>query len=163
MGNKKQDISPSDILAWADGLVGVSMKESAGKQACSERAIANRRSKVKDFIARDFDINNYRLPLYALYPLTINSLTHNLKKCDTTITIALLKGLQILVDKQQTESQPFGNLTDDELRQLFSDLHDLASGIKPKPKADPSEGSPGKPEEIPRGGPKVLYTERATG
>ena len=71
------------------------------------------------------DINDYRLPLYGLYSLWLNSVVHNLKKNDTTMTIAIGKGLGLLVDKQEIEgSGNFTGLSNDELAER------ILSGLK---------------------------------
>ena len=125
MGSKRKDITQEDILAWADNLAGVAVKITAECQGVTTQAIRNRRKKVADFIAEKFDINEYRLPLYGLYSLWLNSVIHNLKKNDTTMTIAIGKGLSLLVDKQEIEgSGNFTGLSNDELAER------IISGLK---------------------------------
>ena len=117
MARPQKDLTQSEILAWADGLAGVPMTETAGRLGVSEQSIRRWREKVKNWIAEEFNINEYRMPLYSLYPLMVNSLIHNLKKNDVTTTLNLLKGLQITVDKNAVENTGnLSNLSDDELR-----------------------------------------------
>lgn len=127
MGRGNGDITESDILAWADGLAGVPATETAKKQGVSDMAIHRRRKKVAAFIGKKFDINEYRVPLYGLYKLWLNSVVHNLKKNDTTMTIAIGKGLSLLIDKHEVEgSGNFTGLSNDELAER------IISGLKAK-------------------------------
>jgi len=95
MGKHQINITQDYILAWADGLVGVSPRETGLKFGVSDQTIRNWQKKVAEWIAEKFDINEYRMPLYSLYPLMVNSLVHNLKRKDVQTTLNLLKGLQI--------------------------------------------------------------------
>lgn len=122
MAGKKQDLTQEDVLAWADGIVGTPAQKTADKLGIHRNTVAIKRKKVADFVAKKFDINKYRLPLYGLYPLWLNSTIHNLKKNDVTMTIAIGKGLSLLVDKQEIDAK--GNLTglsNDELAERIID------------------------------------------
>ena len=163
MSRTKQDVTPEDVLAWADGLTGVATKESARKQGCSAQTIINRRKKMKAFIAQKFDIEDYRMPLYGLYPLAINSLTHNLKKNDTTCTIALLKGLQILVDKSQNDNVvKFTDIRDAELDQLIDGFRQPAVEVDPGAESPGSTGGNGKTPPTKGRTTPVLYADKPT-
>ena len=116
MGSNRGELTQEDILAWADNLAGTSVNVTAKKQGVSRQAIHNRRKKVAEFIADKFDINEYRLPLYGLYGLWLSSVIRNLKKNDTTMTVAIGKGLNLLVDKREIDSQHgITGLSNDEL------------------------------------------------
>jgi len=97
MEDSKEDlnITQSMILAWADWLANVPMNETALKLKCSIQTVRRYRDRVKEWMSQKFDINEYRMPLYRLYPMMVESLVHNLKKCDVQTTLNLLKGLQI--------------------------------------------------------------------
>ena len=131
MGNKRSDLTQEDIIAWADGVAGIKQQATADKLGVHVNTVATKRRKVADFIAEKFDINEYRMPLYGLYPLVINSMIHNLKKNDVTMTIAVAKGLQFLVDKNQSETDNRLNLSNDELAERIGrsvGLNDSAKG-----------------------------------
>jgi hypothetical protein len=116
MTKDKNDITQSELLAWADGLAGVSDAETAKKFGVNRSTIHRWRQKIKAFIALEFDVNQYRMPLYNLYPLILKSLVHNLKAFDVATTNNLLKGLQISVDKTINENPgDISNLSNDEL------------------------------------------------
>ena len=118
-------------------MIGEKVKDSAAKFGCTRQSIAARRKKVAAFIAEKFDIDKYRKPLYALYPLVLNSLIHNLKKNDVTMTIATLKGLQMLVDKQVNDNTNAVNLSNDELTERILGR----IGVKPNGTLGDSERS----------------------
>lgn len=127
MGKKRQELTQEDVLAWADGLAGVSAQDSADRLGVHRNTITTKRKKVAAFIAEKFDINEYRLPLYGLYSLWLNSTIHNLKKNDVTMTIAIGKGLALLVDKREIDgSGNFTGLSNDELAER------IISGLKAK-------------------------------
>jgi hypothetical protein len=111
----RQDFVPHEILAWADYIAGVPQVETAKKLKLSRDTIHDAREKVAAFIAKQFDINAYRLPLYSLYPEWVASVLALLRKHDVTMTVALGRGLQLLVDKQVNESEDTSNLSNDEL------------------------------------------------
>jgi hypothetical protein len=112
---RKSDLTQEDILAWADNLAGIAPGVTAKKQGVSTEAIRRRRIKCAAFIAEKFDINEYRLPLYSLYSLWLNSVIHNLKKNDTTITMGFGKGMNLFVEKQEVLLPADGNREDTEL------------------------------------------------
>lgn len=125
----KKDLTPEDILAWTDQMMGVSATETGQKQGCHENTALIRRKRVADFVADKFDINEYRMPLYAAYPLAVKSLLHNLKKHDVATTLGYLRGMQLFVDKNQTD-QGMRGLSDDELNAVINN----ALGVKPDSK-----------------------------
>ena len=128
MGSKKRDITQEDILAWADGIVGVSTKESGEKMNITSQAIRDRQKKVKKWMAEKFDVDDYRKPLYGIYPLWLHSVIHNLRKHDVSMTIALGKGLGILVDKQEIDGTGnFTGLSNDELAERIASRLKAAS------------------------------------
>lgn len=127
MGSNKAQLTQEDILAWVDNLAGMKVRLIAEKQGVSRQAIHARCKKVAAFIAEKFDINEYRMPLYGLYSLWLNSTIHNLKKNDVTMTIAMGKGLNLLIDKHEVEgSGNFTGLSNDELAER------IISGLKAK-------------------------------
>ena len=131
MGTKRSDLTQEEIISWADGLTGAKASDTAKKLGIHRNTVGIYRKRVADFIAEKFDINEYRMPLYGLYPLAINSLIHNLKKNDVTTTIAYLRGIQCLVDKNQSETDNRLNLSNDELAERIRrsvGLDDIAKG-----------------------------------
>ena len=120
-GKRPREIfTPHELLAWADHISGVPHVVTAKKLHVTPQSVRDFHRKVEEFIAKEFDINSYRLPLYNFYPLLIESVAANLKKHDVTLTIALLRGLQILVDKQVVEGEDTSKLSNDELVALIN-------------------------------------------
>ena len=121
MAKRKTDLTQEDILAWADNLDSIPTVVTAKRQGVSVEAVRRRRIKCAAFIAEKFDINEYRLPLYGLYGLFLNSVITNLRKCDSRMTIAYGKGMNIWVEKQIIEeANPTGSMTNDELTRRIS-------------------------------------------
>lgn len=118
MAKYRKDITPEEILAWADLITGRPLKESAEAQNCTAQTIINRRKRVQEFIGERFDINEYRLPIHGLFPLWVKSVINNLAKNDVTLTIALGKGMGYLIDKHESDIN-FGGISDAELDRLI--------------------------------------------
>lgn len=121
-GGSKVQLTPEDILAWADGLSGIPGKESAAKQEVSKTTILARRTKVANFIGEKFDIDQYRMPMYGLYSLAVNSVAHNLRKNDVTMTIAYMKGLNIFSDQIGLNINDVTRATNAELHAEYEQL-----------------------------------------
>lgn len=112
----RENFTPAQLLAWADHISGVPHTVTAKKLHVTPQSVRDFHHKVEAFIAKEVDINVYRLPLFQFYPLLIESVAANLKKHDVPMTIAILKGLQITVDKQVNENTDnLGALSDAEL------------------------------------------------
>jgi hypothetical protein len=124
----RESFTPQDLLSWVDSISGVSQAETATKLSISRDTVRDGRDRVATFIAQNFDINSYRLPLYAFYTDFLKSVQHNLRKFDVPMTIAYGKGLQIFVDKQVNESEDLANLSNDELIERIQRRLKVASG-----------------------------------
>ncbi|MDF1545600.1 MAG: hypothetical protein P1R58_10920 [bacterium] len=111
---QKVALTPYDIMAWLDMVMGVSAQASAVKQNCSKNTITNRRQRVQEFVGDQLNIDDYRLPLFQLYPLMVRSLIANLHKLDVPTTMGVLKGLGVLIDKSEHDFN-LANLSDDDL------------------------------------------------
>ena len=131
MATVAKDIMPEDILTWADYMAGTPAATTAKQQKCHPNTILNRRKKVAEFISQKFDINEYRMPLYQLYPLVVKSLIRNLSKFDVTTTIAVAKGLQLLVDKGEMDIG-LGGVSDADLIRIVQE----GLGAQPSPETE---------------------------
>jgi len=101
---QKIDISPEEVIVYALAETGVPVKEMADKTGKTRQTIYNWINRVREFVkSSEIDIDDYRSPIHALYPLWLRSVIMNLKACDTTMTIALGKGMQYFVDRQETK------------------------------------------------------------
>ena len=112
---KPQELSPEEIVAWAQHVSGIKQYEIARSINVTQKTISNWIKKVKAFIGDKFEIENNRLPQYGLYPLAIQSLVFNLKRNDVQTTIAVLKGLNILTEKYEHEVTDLRSKTNEEL------------------------------------------------
>ena len=115
MSKRRQDLSQDDVMTWAMFYGGLSHTMIAKALKCHPNTVGNRLRKIGDWVAEEFDINKLRMPLYALYPQMVNSVMTNLNKCDVTMTLGVMRGLQILVDKTE-QGKTAADLTDHELR-----------------------------------------------
>lgn len=143
MAKEKKDLTQEDILAWADQISGVPATETARRQGCHENTVAARRKRVAEFIAEKFDINEYRMPLYALYPIWLRSVINNLKKDDTQMTIAFGKGMNLFVDK--FEGDLTTNATPAELERIITE----ALGVTNSEAEGGAESGDGVKEDAP--------------
>ena len=152
MGKRsKEYLSQEEILAWADGLNGTSISQSGQKLGVDPATVHRWRKKVGEFIAQKFDINEYRIPLYALYPLWLNSVLHNLKKNDVALTVAFGKGMQLFQEKTAVDAQ-IGAMSDADLAGLIAN----AVGHSPADKGVDSEGGLGASEATDSGEEPLL-------
>ena len=125
-GNNKNDLTQEAILAWADGITGVSATDSAKKLGVHRHTVSKWRNEVAEFIGQKFDVNDYKLPLYGLYGLGLNSLMTLLRKCDGPVTVAFFKGLGLFTDKQELDAN-YRNLSDGDLNDLEQRIVERAS------------------------------------
>lgn len=131
MSKSKQDLSQDDVMTWAMFYGGLSHTMIAKALKCHPNTVGNRLRKIGNWVAEEFDINKLRMPLYALYPQMVNSVMTNLNKCDVTMTLGVMRGLQILVDKTE-QGKTAGDYTDHELRVIARE----ALGIVASEEAD---------------------------
>jgi len=120
MKSRKPDLTQDDVMTWAMYVGGLSHTAIAKALKCHHNTVANRLKKIGEWMAEKFDIAEFRLPLYALYPHMVASVLHNLKKCDVSMTLGVMRGLQILVDKTE-QTGDWSQVTDDELRRRIRD------------------------------------------
>lgn len=121
-----KNLTQEQILAWADGLIGISSQETADKLGKHQNTIINWRNTVAEFIGQKFDINDYRLPLYGLYTLGLKSLMTLLAKNDGPVTIAYFKGIGLFREKSEIETS-YTNLSDDDLDDIKQSIIDRAA------------------------------------
>lgn len=138
--NKREEIlTPEEITAWAVSIAGGKTSETAKKFKVTPRTIQKWIKHAREHIGEEVNINDFRTPLYGLFPLVVESLIHNLKKFDVTTTLGLAKGLQIFVEKQESDVNRVGNMSDAELdnyiEQNYANLR--------KPSSDSPEPRPG--------------------
>lgn len=109
---------------------GMPIRQIAGQLDKNEKTISRWLQKTREFIKNsEFDIDNYRLPLHALYPLWLKSVMMNLKACDTTLTIAMGKGMQYFVEKQEThDANQSKSKPTDELEREIVEIIDSTEG-----------------------------------
>jgi len=121
MGKKKRkDLTPDEIVAWAKSVAGMKQKDIATQADVNIRTVQSWLKKVRGFIGDNFDIKDYRTPLYGLYPLAVKSLINNLNNDDVQTTIAVLKGLNILTEKYEHEHKDISQRSSADLvRELF--------------------------------------------
>lgn len=120
MSKSKNDITPEMVIAWAEGIGGSSATATGKRLKKSRPTITKWRERVQEFVGNDFDPENYRKALYGFYDLALNSIEHNLKKNDVTMTVALMKGLNIFRDKREIEAD-INNMSDSELDGLIDE------------------------------------------
>ena len=77
----KIELSVDDIIVWADCVTNVPGTMTAKKLGISDETVYRARKKVKQFVAQHIDLDQFRIPLYGLYPLILQSLIRNLKAC----------------------------------------------------------------------------------
>jgi hypothetical protein len=111
-------VTAQEVLAWADELCNIPAHETAKKLGVCDNTVYKYRANVREFIARDVDLNQYRLPAYRYYGDAMRSLWKLLRKCDTTTTIAYLKGMNIFQEKTGIDMETFNRMTDAELDEL---------------------------------------------
>lgn len=118
MGKSKDriELSPEEIMVY--GLVEAGMPISQiAETAQKDRATIHRwLKKTRDFIAAsDFNIEDYRMSIHGLFPLWLRSVVENLRQYDTTMTVAIGKGMQYFVEKSQSDVSRVGDMSDTEL------------------------------------------------
>ena len=59
-------------------MAGVSTQDSADKLKVHRNTINRMRKRMAAFIGDEFDLTNYRMPLYGLYNLWLKSMVRNL-------------------------------------------------------------------------------------
>jgi len=113
MKRRNNNLTEEEIVAWADSIKGIPTKETARRLGVHRNTILNYCKRVQAFVGDRIDLDNYKLPLFELYPLALKSLIANLEDCDVQMTIQFFKGLGIFVDKQEYED--VGKFSDEEL------------------------------------------------
>ena len=80
--NKKRtvELTPEEITAWAHSVSGASQANIAKTMNKGQTTVSRWIKKARKAIGEDVEIENFRTPLYGLYPLAVASLMHNLKE-----------------------------------------------------------------------------------
>jgi hypothetical protein len=116
MRTKRKELTPEEIIAWADAVNGVKAQDTAKKLGVHANTVTTYRKKVAEFIGKHINLDDYRNPLYELYPLALKSLIVNLNSHDVPTTLKFFSGMGLFIDKSQTED--LTKYSDDELRAI---------------------------------------------
>ena len=136
----KIELTPEEIMVYSLAEAGIPLKEIADKSDRSYRTIRRWADKVRKFLEKsDYDIEKYRRPIDGLYPLWLRSVMMNLKACDTTMTIAIGKGRQWLVEKKEHEDKSVSDMCATELDDYIMENY----GELRKHESNPQEPRPG--------------------
>ncbi len=136
---KTAELTPEEIIVWAQSQAGTPQSQIAKNMGKGPATITRWLKKAREFIGEGVDIENFRTPLYGLYPLAVESLMHNLKNFDVHTTIALLKGLNILMDKKEIEGKGLGMQSSEKLIQELMDIGIITTPDRPG--GEDSEGT----------------------
>lgn len=91
------ELCAEDLIVWAEKLSGRTVTETAERLKESEGMVKKRRRKVEHFVkAGGFDVNNYRLPIFALYETAVGSLMKLLEQCHPQTTMFFFEKMGIM-------------------------------------------------------------------
>lgn len=141
MSNNKREsieLNEQEIISWADSMAGASDVSIAKKLGIHRMTVAKYKKKVQAYIGDRMDLDNYKLPLFELYPLALRSLIVNLNEHDVQTTLQFFRGLGIFTER--TEVEDVSRLSDTDLDALAQRI----VGTAERGLADIGEDRPGE-------------------
>ena len=123
------DLTPEEVLIYGCATAGLPIKELAAQTGIHRNTLGKWIKKVRKFAENSqLQIEDYRTPIHALYPLWLRSVIMNLKACDPQITLGIGRGMQYLVDKSEVTNKDMNAMTDEDINGLISGIIKNATG-----------------------------------
>ena len=112
-----------ELEAYSLWLIGRPLKEIADMQGVTTKCVGERRDRVRSQAMKRIDINDYRNPVFRLYPLWLKSAKGLLQGGDSAFTNAMGKGLGLFNEKVELAFSD-NTMTDEELEKKLEDIKD---------------------------------------
>lgn len=89
-------LTAQEAEIYTDMIVGIKIADTAARLRVSVATVNRRRDRIKKFMRKKFDFTEFQRKVFALVPLTIQSIAYHLLNKDKEVTLKVAQGLGLL-------------------------------------------------------------------